>query len=100
MTRSNFNDWLFIGVDSWLLGTEAAAVIALRTAKLAIGDAAAWQEAHLMVEEKSAAYLALGVALATGRMGARPETIARGTVVHYRRRVRANRRRLAPKRRR
>lgn len=98
MARSNDKDWFSIGLDSWLLGAEAATVIALRTAKLALGDAAAWKEAHLMVEEKSDAYLALQTALASGSMGDSPEAIARGTLAHYRRRVRANRRRLSPRR--
>lgn len=94
MARSGYDDWFTIGMGSWLLGTEAATVIALRSAKLALGGEAAWREAHLMVEEKSDACMALGIALATGQMGTRPDTIARSTVAHYRRRVRANRSRL------
>lgn len=100
MARSTGENWLSIGLDSWLLGIEAAMVIALRTATLAFGGAAAWHEAQRMVREKPAAHLALGVALASGRMGSSPHAIARGTVVHYRRRVRANRRRLIKPRRR
>lgn len=94
MTRSSNTDWLTIGLDAWLLGAEAASVIALRSARLAMGDAAAWKEAQRMVEEKGAANLALGMALATGKLGTSAERIAGGTVAHYRRRVRANQRRL------
>lgn len=86
--------WLDIGLDAWMLGAEASTVIALRSAKLAMGGTSAWTEAQRMVTEKGAAGVELGMALATGRMGASAERIAHGTVAHYRRRVRANRRRL------
>lgn len=95
MTKSTGQSWLTIGLDAWLLGAEASTVIALRGARLAVGDAAAWQEAERMIAEKSAANLALGMALASGSMGTSAEGIARGAVRHYRRRVRANRRRLS-----
>lgn len=94
MTRSSTTDWLTIGLDAWLLSAEAASVIALRSARLAMGGAAGWQEAQRMVAEKSAANLALGMALATGKLGTSAELIAGGTLAHYRRRVRANQRRL------
>lgn len=94
MTVPGKRNWMTIGWDAWLLGAEASTVIALRSARLAMGGSDAWQEAQRMVAEKSAANLALGVALATGRMGTDAEGIAHGTVAHYRRRVRANRRRL------
>jgi len=83
-----------LGLDAWLLGAEAANVIALRTAKLALGGAAADLEAQRMVTEKALAAFDLGVDLATGKLGVRPETIARNTIRHYGKRVRANRRRL------
>jgi hypothetical protein len=95
MTHSSKTNWLTIGLDAWLLGAEAATVITLRSARLAMGGAGAWQEAQRMVSEKGAANFALGMALATGRMGASAEGIAHGTVAHYRRRVRANQRRLS-----
>ena len=95
MTQPNRQSWLAIGLDAWLLGAEASTVIALRSARLAVGGAAAWAEAERMVAEKGAAHLALGMALVSGSMGTSAEGIARGTVQHYRRRVRANRRRLA-----
>lgn len=94
MTRSTKQSWLAIGLDAWMLGAEASTVIALRSAKLAMGGASAWTEAQRMVTEKGAANLELGMALATGRMGDSAEGIAHGAVAHYRCRVRANRRRL------
>jgi len=95
MTQPFGRSWIAIGLDAWLLGAEASTVIALRSARLAVGGAAAWVEAERMVSEKSAAHFALGMALVSGSMGTSAEGIARGTVRHYRRRVRANRRRLA-----
>ena len=83
-----------LGMDAWLLGAEAANVIALRTARLALCDADAALEAQRMVAEKGVAAWELGVALATGQLGSRPETVARRTVAHYSKRVRANHRRL------
>lgn len=94
MTRSSKTDWLTIGLDAWLLGAEAATVIALRSARLTMGGTAAWQEAQRMVAEKGAANFALGLALASGKLGSSAERIAGSTVAHYRRRVRANQRRL------
>ena len=83
-----------LGLDAWLVGAEAACVIAQRSARLALGGAEAQAEAQLMVAEKAEAAWELGLALATGGLGVRPETIARRTVAHYGKRVRANRRRL------
>lgn len=94
MTRSACEDLIAIGIDSWLLGAEAVAVIALRSATLAMGGNTAWREAKRMVAEKPAAHLALGVALANGSLGSNPVKIAHGAVEHYHRRVRANRKRL------
>lgn len=95
MTRSrNKRNWLGIGLDAWMLGAESATVIALRSTRLAMGGTTAWQEAERMVTEKGTAGLELGMALASGRLGTSAERIAGGTVAHYRRRVRANRRRL------
>jgi hypothetical protein len=84
-----------LGMEAWLVGAEAASVIAQRSAKLALCDAEAVLEAQLMVAEKAEAAWELGLALATGGLGVRPETIARRTVAHYGKRVRANRRRLS-----
>ena len=84
-----------LAFDSWMLGAEAASVIALRTAKLAMGGAEAQAEAQRMISEKAVAAFALGTALATGKLGSRPETIARRTLAHYGKRIRANRKRLS-----
>ena len=88
------NLWL----DNLLLGFEAQQVIAARLMRLARADAAAALEANRMVQEKLAAFFeaqaAAGIALARGAS-------FRATLANahrpYRRRVRANHRRLSRK---
>lgn len=94
MTRTT-NPWLRLGFDAWMLGVEASSVIGLRTLKLAAGGPAAQAEAERMVQEKLEAGLALQTRLLSGALGAVPETVARRSLTHYRRKVRANRRRLS-----
>ena len=78
------------------LGFESWTVIGLRMAKLATGGPAAMAEAQRMVAEKAAAAVeaqfVAGMALAGG---ATHQTAGRKAMAGYRRRVRANRRRLA-----
>jgi hypothetical protein len=88
------NPWIGLTADAWLLGLEASWVIGLRVMKLAAGGAAATAEADLMVREKIAAGLALQAKAMTGGLGASPAAAAAKTLSHYRRKVRANRRRL------
>jgi hypothetical protein len=87
-----------LAFDVARLGAEAWMVIGLRYAKLAAGGPAAGLEAYRMVAEKSAAALeaqfAAAMALATGAGHAAAGDKALG---RYRRRVRANRRRLMRK---
>ena len=89
------NPWLRLGFDAWSLGAESSAVIGLRLMKMAAGGPAADAEAALMVSEKIKAGLALKAMAMTGRLGATPHRAAATAVAHYRRKVRANRRRLA-----
>lgn len=88
------SNWVRLGFDSWLLGIEAANVMGLRTMALAAGDANALREANLMVREKIDAARDLHLKAATGALGLTPSRAAQNTVAHYRRKVRANRRRL------
>lgn len=81
--------------DTWSLGLEIFAVIASRTMKLARGGEAAEREARRMVAEKIEAALSLQTLALTGGLGTTPQSAARKSLAHYRRRVRANRRRLA-----
>jgi hypothetical protein len=81
--------------NAWALGLECSAVIAMRTIKLAAGGAGAEAEARQMVSEKIDAGMALQAKALTGGLGLTSHGAAAKTVAHYRRMVRANRRRLA-----
>ncbi|HUO21526.1 MAG TPA: hypothetical protein VMU59_03330 [Caulobacteraceae bacterium] len=89
------NPWFGIGLNAWSLAFEASTVIGLRTMKIAAGGPAAGAEVSAMINEKLAAGLELQMLAITGGLGASPPTAAARTLVHYRRKVRANRRRLA-----
>lgn len=88
------NPWFGLGLSAWALGLEATTVIGLRTAKIAAGGPAGAAESRLMVSEKLAAAWALQLKAATGALGPSPASATARTLAHYRRAVRANRRRL------
>ncbi|KMO12492.1 hypothetical protein [Methylobacterium platani] len=83
-----YDSWLRLGLDTVRLGMEAQTVVALRLAKLSLGGAAAQVEAQRMVTEKVEAAAEAVMTLATGGT---PERV----VSDYRRKVRANARRLS-----
>ena len=89
------NPWVGIGFSAWSLGVEASSVIALRTLKIAQGGAAGAAEAERMVQEKMDAAAELQHVALTGGLGPTPATAAKKTLAHYRRKVRANQRRLS-----
>ncbi len=96
MTRKTKSpNWFGIGLDAWALAAESNMVIAMRMGQMAFGGPAAAKEAERMVSEKVAANLALGMDIATGKFGVSPEKIMSGSIAHYSRRVKSNRRRLA-----
>jgi hypothetical protein len=86
--------WLRLSFDVWRAGLEAQQVIALRLAKLARGGAAANAEANRMVSEKMAAAVEAQQAVATAMLTGKVAQIRRRTVALYRRKMRANRKRL------
>ncbi|HTW51190.1 MAG TPA: hypothetical protein VME45_04755 [Stellaceae bacterium] len=88
------NPWLRLGFNAWALGLEASSVIALRTLKILSGGAAGNAEARRMIDEKIKAGIDLQSAALTGGLGQTPHGTAAKIVAHYRRKVRANRRRL------
>lgn len=94
MRRSRANAWIGIGFDAWRLGVEASAVVGLRTLKIAQGGETGRAEAERMVREKVEAALALQTLAMTGGLGLTPASASLRTLAHYRRKVRANRRRL------
>lgn len=83
-----FGSWWKLDMDATLLAMESQQVIALRLAKLATGGAAAQAEAQHMVTEKIMAAQEAALLIATGGSTA-------GVVAGYRRKVRANARRLS-----
>lgn len=94
MSGKAYGRWLTAGFDMWMLGAEAASVIALRTARIAAGGSAGAAEAELMVTEKVRAAIELQTRLMTGTLGTTPLRATQGTLKHYRRKVAANKRRL------
>jgi hypothetical protein len=89
------NGWFRFGVNAWSLGIEASSVIALRTLKIAAGGMAAEVEARRMFSEKFEAGFALQALAVTGGLGLTADGAATKMMAHYRRKVRANRRRLS-----
>ncbi len=87
MPASNFGPVWKLGVNLMMLGVEAQTVISLRLAKIALGGPAAVTEGQLMVSEKLLAAIEAAMQLATGKS---PGHVVSG----YRRKVRANTRRL------
>jgi hypothetical protein len=95
MAKSAFGDWFDAGMDAWSLGSEASTVMALRTVRITMGGSGAMAETQLMFAEKMQATFELQVAAMTGRLGTAPAGAARKAIGFYRRKVRANRRRLS-----
>lgn len=94
MSKRSTHSWMNASFDAWALGWEAATVIGLRSARIAHGGAAAQREPERMVAEKLAASVELQLAMMTGSLGTDPATATRKALAHYRRKVRANARRL------
>lgn len=92
--RRRSNPWFSVGADFVALGLEAGEVMALRSLKLMRGGPGSTAEARLMVEEKVAAALELQRRALSGSLGSSAHGAASGAVKHYRRKVKANRRRL------
>lgn len=95
MKRRRRNPWPRLAWEGWALGIEASQVIGLRALTLPRGGPQARRERQRMVAEKLDAALALQVAALTGGLGITPQQAASKTLKQYRRKVRANRRRLA-----
>jgi hypothetical protein len=90
-------NWVRLNLDLMSLGVEASEVMTLRLLKLAAGGAAATAEAERMVSEKlQAAAEVQADAFAAALKGEHRRT-PRRALAHYRKKVRANRRRLSRK---
>ena len=95
MGRRRGNPWFGIGLEAWSLGLEASTVMGLRAMKIAQGGARGRAEVQRMVSEKVEAAVALQTLALTGGLGATLPGASARTIAHYRRKVRANRRRLS-----
>lgn len=89
--------WFRLGSAAVTLGMDASHVIALRTVALAAGGKAAEREARRMVDEKVKAAHALRALAIVGALGRTPHGAATKAISHYRKAVRANKRRLVKK---
>lgn len=87
MGSRSFSNWLKFALDANLAALEAQQVIAMRMMKLSRGGAKGAKEERRMVSEKIFAVGEAGFKLASGGSG-------HSVVKHYRRKVRANHRRL------
>lgn len=84
-----------LGLDAWSLYLDASAVIGLRMMKMAAGGPDAEREMALMIGEKVQSVVELQFEGATGGLGLTPAGAAKKVVRHYRKKVGANKRRLA-----
>jgi hypothetical protein len=91
-----FNPWLALSFKTFQLGLEAQSVIALRMLRLASGGAGAKAEMSRMVTDKAAAMAeAQAVATRAVASGRKDHVVAGKTLNVFRKRVRANKRRLS-----
>ena len=86
--------WFGLWTDCMHLGFETQTVVGLRLMKLALGGAAAQAETRLMVMEKSNAAADALKEIVLGLAAGRGDRAPAKLVGLYRRRVRANRKRL------
>jgi hypothetical protein len=90
-----YNPWLGLAFKAIELGIEAQSVIALRMMRLAAGGARGRAEASRMVAEKVGALAEAQTAAAAAILTGRRQKVVAGKVLNtYKKRVRANRRRL------
>ncbi|RYY47925.1 MAG: hypothetical protein EOP59_00065 [Sphingomonadales bacterium] len=89
-----YSGWATASMDAWMLGLEASQVIGLRMARIAGGGDGASDETARMLTEKVQSAFELQAAMMTGRLGTTPLAGTQKTLRHYRRKVKANRKRL------
>ena len=93
MSRKQFS-WLHLSLSAWQASLEAQQVISLRLALLAGGSASAGAEAARMVSEKTSTALEVQHAAVVAAMTGNAGMIPARTLAIYRRKIRANQRRL------
>lgn len=90
-----FNAWLALTFQTAQLGLDAQRVVALRLMRLSGGGAAGATEARLMVADKMAALSEAQFAAAAAVLTGDGHKLANKVLRVFRKRVRANRNRLA-----
>jgi hypothetical protein len=96
MVNRELNPWVVLTMRAFQLSWEAQSVIALRMLRLASGDVRGQAELNRMVVEKiTAAAEAQVAAAAASRNGHKDHVVAGKALSVYKKRVRANRRRLS-----
>jgi hypothetical protein len=93
------SSWRRLAQASWNAGLEAQQVIGLRLARLARGGKPAAAEARRMLAEKAEAAWAAQLLAAEAILGGKAASLPARTIALYRRRMRANAKRLAKPRR-
>jgi hypothetical protein len=92
------NPWVALTLKTMQLGFEAQNVIALRMMRLAAGGARGQSEAHRMDFEKIEASVESQARAVSGIITGKKDTVVAGQVLRvFRKRVRANKRRLSRK---
>ena len=94
-----FNAWLALTFQTAQLGLDAQRVVALRLMRLSGGGAAGATEARRMVADKMAALSEAQFAAAAAMMTGDSHRLANKVLRVFKKRVRANRNRLANRRR-
>jgi hypothetical protein len=90
-----FTPWADMAVQSTMLAIESQQVIAMRLTKFAMGGPDLDREANLMVSEKMESLAQVGQMMMMAALGGEHDMGAGKVVGHYRKKVRANVKRLA-----
>jgi hypothetical protein len=90
----NVFPWANMAVQGTMLAIEAQQVIAMRLTKMAMGGPDVHREAELMVAEKLQTAAECGQMWISAALGGTSDTAPQKMLQLYRRKVRANRRRL------
>ena len=94
-----FGPWLALTFQAAQFGLQVQSVMALRLMRLAEGGNPGRREARLMVVEKMAALTEAQVATAATIVTGRSHTAAKKVVQVFKKKMRANRKRLSRRRR-
>ena len=94
-SKTGFGNWAAMASQGTMLAIESQQVIALRLAKMAMGEPGAQREAERMVTEKLHAMTDSAHMMFTAAIGGAADLGAEKIIKRYRSTVRANRKRLS-----